>query len=257
MVETDASDFAIASILSPMFEDGKLHPVRGISRKLSSAELNYNIPHKEMLTIVFSLTKWRYFLQEAEYKTIVYSDHQNLTYFKTAVSLNRRHASWAEELQTFNFDPFYRNCSSTLKSDTLSRFLVYIQKEGGTTATGNSTLLRQEQRLEIGDIKIRDNRVQVTNVEALDVEQQLPEAKERIQQNTMLDEDYRAICKQLSSGGITDTEYQFYNEILCCLTRVYMPKGLRKRVVESEHDSKVAGHFGQERSMELLTRNFC
>jgi len=92
LVETDASDFAIAGILSQKFNDGRLHPVSFISRKLSPAELNYDVFNKEMLAVVFCLTKWRYFLQGAEYKTIVFSDHQNLTYFKPAVSLNRRQA---------------------------------------------------------------------------------------------------------------------------------------------------------------------
>ena len=60
-----------------------------------------------MLAVVFSLKKLRYFLQEAEDKTIVYSDHQNLTYFKTAVSFNRSQARWADDLVSFNFDLFY------------------------------------------------------------------------------------------------------------------------------------------------------
>lgn len=89
LVETDASDFAIAAILSQKFEDGKLHPVSCISRKRSQAELNHDVFSKEMLAVVFALWKWRYFLQGAEHKTIIYSNHQNLTYYKTAVSLNR------------------------------------------------------------------------------------------------------------------------------------------------------------------------
>jgi len=106
LVETDASDFAIAGILSQKFEDGKLNPVSFIYTKLSQAELNYDMFDKEMLAIVFSLQKWRYFLQGAQHKTIVYSDHQNLSYFETAVSLNRRQARWAEQLQSYSFDLF-------------------------------------------------------------------------------------------------------------------------------------------------------
>lgn len=75
LVETDASDFAIAGILSQTFEDSKLHPVRFISTKLLPAELNYDGFDKEMLAIAFSSRKWRYFLQAVEHKTIVYSDH--------------------------------------------------------------------------------------------------------------------------------------------------------------------------------------
>ena len=35
-----------------------------------------------------------------------------------------------------------------------------------------------------------------------------------------------------------------------------MPDGMRQRVMKSEHDSEVAGHFGRERTMELISRNF-
>jgi len=157
LVETDASDFAIAAILSQKFEDGKLHPVSFISRKLSQAELNYDVNDEEMLAIVFSLRKWRYLLQGAEYKTIIYSDHQNLTYFKTAVSLNRRQARWAEELQSYLFDLFYRKGSSIQKADALSRCLVFTSKEGGTTAAGQQTLLRKEQWVGISAMQLDDD----------------------------------------------------------------------------------------------------
>jgi len=88
MIETDASDFAIGAILSQKFEDGKIHPVSFISRKLSSAEMNYDVYDKEMLAIVFALEKWRQFLQGSEFTTVVFSDHQNLAYFTTKVTLN-------------------------------------------------------------------------------------------------------------------------------------------------------------------------
>jgi hypothetical protein len=31
---------------------------------------------------------------------------------------------------------------------------------------------------------------------------------------------------------------------------------MRLEIAESEHDSKVAGHFGQKKMLELITRNF-
>jgi len=88
LVKTDSSNFAIAAILSQKFEDGILRPVSFIFRKLSSGNLNYDVFDKEMLAMVFSITKWRYFLQGAEYKRIFYYNHHNRTYFMTAVSVN-------------------------------------------------------------------------------------------------------------------------------------------------------------------------
>jgi hypothetical protein len=89
VVNVNASDLAIAGTLSQKFKNGKLHSVSFIFRKLSPAELNYDVFNQKMLAIVFSLRKWRTFLQGAEHKTIVYSHHQNLTNFKMAVVLNQ------------------------------------------------------------------------------------------------------------------------------------------------------------------------
>jgi hypothetical protein len=104
LVDTEASDVAIARLKSQKFKDGKLHSIIHISKKLSPVELKYNVFDKEMIVIVFSCTQWRHFLQGAEHRTIVYSDHQNVTYFKSAVALNRWQAHWAVELAIFNFD---------------------------------------------------------------------------------------------------------------------------------------------------------
>jgi hypothetical protein len=117
LIETDASDFAIAAVLSQKFEDGRLHPVDFQSRKLSSPEMNYDVYDKEMLAIVFAFKKWRHYLQGAQHKTLVYTDHQNLTYFKTAVVLNRRQARWALDLKQNSFTLMYRKGSLNAKAD--------------------------------------------------------------------------------------------------------------------------------------------
>jgi hypothetical protein len=86
----DASDFAITGVLSQKFEDCKIHPIGFASRKLNPAELNYDVYNKEMLAVIYCVKFWQHFLEGAELKTRVLSDHQNLTYFKTAKVLNRR-----------------------------------------------------------------------------------------------------------------------------------------------------------------------
>jgi hypothetical protein len=59
IVETDASDFALGAILSQFGIDGLLHPVAFYSRKLTSAEINYQVYDKELLAIIttFELTR--------------------------------------------------------------------------------------------------------------------------------------------------------------------------------------------------------
>ena len=83
VVETDALDYALGGVISQKGEDGKLHPIAFYSRKLTSAELNYEIHDKELLAIVECLREWRAYLEGSKYRVKVYSDHKNLLYFMT------------------------------------------------------------------------------------------------------------------------------------------------------------------------------
>jgi len=51
------------------------------------SELNYNIYNKELLAIVAALKKWRHYLKEAKYQTLIYCDHKNLIHFTTTKKL--------------------------------------------------------------------------------------------------------------------------------------------------------------------------
>ena len=37
---------------------------------------------------------------------------------------------------------------------------------------------------------------------------------------------------------------------------LWVPKGLVQGIMESEQDTKVAGHMGQDKTIELIRRNF-
>jgi len=118
-------------------------------------------------------------------------------------------------------------------------------------------MLDESQWLEIGAMELDTNdKYGTIPISAIDVDQLLPEAKERIKEKAMLDEKYRDLCKQISSGGNIDGNFTISNELLCWENRIYVLEGLRQRAIQSEHDSKVAGHFGRERTLELLSRNF-
>jgi len=256
LLETDASDFAIAGVLSQKFEDGKIHPVRLTSRKLTPAEFNYDVHDKEMLAVVFSLNKNRHYLQGAQHKTTIYSDHQNLTYCTSAVLLNRRQARWAEDLKQYNFVIVYRKRSSNIKADILSRCPAFTSREGGTTSATNPSMLDKEQWLEVGAMQLDGEEYEEIQISAMEVELLLPEAKERIKEKALLDELNRKLCKQVTKGENIDKWFSIKDELLCWKNRIYVPEKLRQRIIQSEHDSKVAGHFARDRTVELLSRNF-
>ena len=90
IVETDASDYALAPILSIVNEDNKVHPVAFHSRTFTAAELNYDTHDKELLAIFEAFKIWRYYLEGLAYSIDVVMDHKNLEYFSTTKVLTWR-----------------------------------------------------------------------------------------------------------------------------------------------------------------------
>ena len=52
ILETDASDYVSAGVLSQYDDQGVLHPVAFFSKKHSATECNYEIYNKELLVII-------------------------------------------------------------------------------------------------------------------------------------------------------------------------------------------------------------
>jgi len=70
---------------------------------MSPAERNYEIYDKELLAIVEALDKWRQYLLDTVEKFEVWTDHENLKYFKELHKLNSRQARWYLKLQDYDF----------------------------------------------------------------------------------------------------------------------------------------------------------
>jgi hypothetical protein len=117
-------------------------------------------------------------------------------------------------LLSFNFDLFYQKGAANAKADTLSRCPVFTFREGGMMAAGKQTMLRKEQWLEVGATQLDETEDGSINIGAMHIKQLLPEAKEWIKEQALLDEEYRTICKQLLSEGNLDSEYNICDEIL-------------------------------------------
>ncbi|QSZ28681.1 hypothetical protein DSL72_003181 [Monilinia vaccinii-corymbosi] len=87
MLETDASDGVVASVLSQKHGDDWL-PVAYFSKTMAAAELNYEVHDKEMLSIVRSFSYWKSELAGSPHQIRVYTDHKALEYFMTTKALN-------------------------------------------------------------------------------------------------------------------------------------------------------------------------
>ena len=98
IIETDASDYVLAGMMSLYDTDSTLHPVVFFSKKHSLAECNYEIYNKELMAIIHCFEEWRAELESLLHLIRVLSDHKNLEYFMSTKLLSRRQARWSEFL---------------------------------------------------------------------------------------------------------------------------------------------------------------
>jgi hypothetical protein len=119
-LEVDVSGFAMGAVLLQKKEDGKKHPIAYYSKTLSAAERNYNVYDLELLAIVNTMDHWRPYLAGSPHKNIIYSDHQNLLYWKEPHKISRRVAREVLMLSEYNFEICHIKGTSNGRADALS-----------------------------------------------------------------------------------------------------------------------------------------
>ena len=104
-----------------------------------------------MMAIMDSLDEWRQYLLGAEEPVEIWTDHQNLQYFRKPQKLNRRQARWVTELSEYTFNLHHKPGRSMGKADALSRMTGL---ETGVNDNKDIILLKPElfvQALQMGN----------------------------------------------------------------------------------------------------------
>ncbi|KAL0204565.1 hypothetical protein M9458_002583, partial [Cirrhinus mrigala] len=141
-VEVDTSNTGIRAILSQCHGNPpKLYPCAFYSRKLTSAEQNYDVGNRELLAMKAAFEEWHHWLEGAKLPFIVLTDHRNLEYLKAAKRLNPRQARWSLFFTRFDFKVTYRPGSKNTKADALSRQFESSQSPSSNEHIIPSTLI--------------------------------------------------------------------------------------------------------------------
>ena len=134
-METDASNYALATIFSIVNKDNEAHPVAFHSCTFTAVELNYDTHDKELLAIFEAFKIWQHYLEGSAYSINIVIDYKNLEYFSTNKVLTQRQAWWSKYLSQFNLViRFYLGHLGT-KPDALTRWWDIYPKEGNTSYT--------------------------------------------------------------------------------------------------------------------------
>lgn len=260
ILETDASDYAIAAILSQIDPvDSILRPISFFSRSMSSAELNYDIYDKELLAIFAAFKEWRHYLEGLEQPIEVITDHKNLEYFATTKLLTRRQARWSEYLSGFHFIVRYRPGKQGGKPDALTRRSdVYPQKGEGAYALANP----QNLQAIFSEGQLISSARATYAIDRSIIEYDV------VLRATILDSDSLRLeilrclkLDELSKSHLSAIEPPYSKSdsgLLLYKDKVYIPNNndLQLRILREKHDHPTAGHQGFRKTLEMLQREY-
>ena len=216
-----------------------------ISKSLNEAERNYEIHDKEMLAIIWCLEAWRHFLEGAKDQFEIWTDHKNLEYFIKAPKLNRRQARWSLYLSRFDFALKHVAGKSIGRADSLSRRVDWAERVERDNK--NQVILKREW-------------IEVRAMEQL-VEGPEEEIVKKIKEARDKDKEVIKAVEEMKKAGVKtlkDEEWQIEKGLVLKKGRVYVLKDekLREEIIQLYHDMPIAGHGGQWKTVELVTRNY-
>jgi hypothetical protein len=82
-------------------------------------------------------------------------------------------------------------------------------------------MLDKGQWLEVGAMElVLEDGYESSQISAMEVDQLLPEARERIKEKAIVDENKRNLCKQVTTGGNVDGNFSVTNELLSWKNRI-------------------------------------
>ena len=241
-LEVDSSGFALSGIISQKLEDGLWHPIAFRSEGMAPAERNYEIYDKEMLAIIASLKDWRHFLEGLPKPFEIWSNHENLTYWKEPQNLSRRQARWAQYLFRFNFVLTHIAGNKNIKADVLSQRPDYQVSDAEDNQ--DQIVLRPEHFATIAATYVSNDDLERRIRDVVEKEVEVLQGMDSLRKNGP---------KRLTDGTLEWEESQglvYYKE------KLYVPNApdLCRDIVKQCHDAITVGHPGRSGTIWAVTR---
>jgi RNase H-like domain found in reverse transcriptase/Reverse transcriptase (RNA-dependent DNA polymerase)/Integrase zinc binding domain/Chromo (CHRromatin Organisation MOdifier) domain len=242
-IESDTSKVATGTVLTQFDSNGDRHPVAFLSKTFSETERKYEIYNRELSGIIRALKEWRHYIQGSGHTMIVYSDHKNLTYFRTAQKLNDQQARWSLYLSGFNLKLIHLPGMKVVQSDALSRRPDY----------GTDERMEEEDKVVLPDnlfINLLDTELQeqISNGKELDLD-----VKNAIE--TLMKEGPTSLKNDLEDWKIEEIDGR---KTIFFKGKNYIPKDLelRRDIVKMYHNHEMAGHPGELETYNGIRQNY-
>ncbi|MBW0558665.1 hypothetical protein O181_098380 [Austropuccinia psidii MF-1] len=163
--------------------------------------------------------------------------------------LTRRQAFWAEFLSEFHFSITYRPGRLATLTDALSHWDNMYPERGMDFISKNPQNSHQVlKQNETKESRFFSNKVELFS-----------DLVDQIQKEVWQDKDYNQIIKKLARGeSVSDYTLEPQAKLLLFKDRLVIPRNneLQLDILQKHHDSPLAGHSGQEKTLKLIKRGF-
>ena len=246
-LQTDASEGGINGILYQFDLEENPRIVSLVSRVLSKHEKNYSTTERELLAIVYSVLKFRYYLVGAEFDII--TDHKSLTFLLTSPFNNARLTRWILCLQEYAFRIEYCKGKDNLVADFFSRHGL------GHNDTASPDYLIWRCCSSSPDEGEQSSQ-SINMIMALSMKHELVNELKDIHSRQKEDDTLKALMKKQSPNltFLEEKEVVFVRIGQTDVWKLYLPRKMVKNALQCTHDQ--LGHAGAHKMQHYMSQFF-
>lgn len=212
------ADASVNGCGAVLMQDG--HPIAYLSKKFTPAERNYATGEQELFACFTALKEWRCYLEGTDFTLV--TDHCPLTTLKSQTMLSRKQARWLEFFSRFHYEWVYRPGRNNV-ADPLSRnpSLLALTANPGVVPDAQPHLVHELLAGYELDTWFHANK------------------------------NIRSLSKSCAGFWVKPGKPG-----MPALIVVPNVGDTRKRIMTEFHATRLAGHVGRERTLELISRQF-
>ena len=242
------------------------------------AETQYKTHNGELLAIVIAFKTWRHYLENCKHEVFVLTDYNNLRRFMDTKSLSFWQVRWAQELSRYHFQIDYRQGKANAAADALSqvpqrnqnkkdglraengRILHYLQNlltNASLASLSFSAPLHLHQVLICGTYvlpQLRHFWNDLWGELAFESPYKVSIGGMRLRLQELQEEDEQA--QKLRAEQPVKDGWEDINSVLHHQGLPYVPEIIRTELISRHHNDPLAGHFGIEKTRELVARKY-